>query len=78
MADKAGGQHPGVVQHQAVPRTEKLGQLIKVVVFGLAGVLVQGQQPGGIPPLQRGLGDEFLGQVKVKIRSFQTYVAFLL
>ena len=78
VADEAGGQHPGVVQHQTVPRAEELGQLIEVMVLGGPSVLVQGQQPGGVSTLQGGLGDELLGQVKVKIRSFQTYVAFLL
>ena len=71
MADKPGGQHPGVVEHQTVPGAKELGQIIKMVVAGLTGPLVQRQQPGGVPPVQRGLGNQFLRKVKVKIRSFQ-------
>ena len=67
VADEPGGNNPGVVEHQTVPRAEELGQLIEMVVLHCPGMLVQGEKPGGIPPLQRGLGDELLGQVKVKI-----------
>ena len=67
VADEPGRDHSGVIEHQTVPRAEELGQLIEVVVLHRPGVLVQGEKPGGISPLQRGLGDELLGQVKVKI-----------
>ena len=77
VADEPGGEHPGVVQHQAVPRPEELGQVIEVVVGDGPGLLVQGQQPGGVPPLQRVLGDEFLREVKIKIGCFQVSFAFL-
>ena len=45
VADEPGGDHPGVIEHQAVPRAEELGQLIEVVVLHRPGVLVQGEQP---------------------------------
>ena len=77
VADEPGGEHPGVVQHQAVSRTEELGQVVKVVVGDGPGLLVQGQQPGGVPPLQGVLGDEFLREVKIKIGCFQVSFAFL-
>ena len=78
VADEPGGQHPGVVQHQAVPRAEELGQVIEVVVGDGPGDLVQSHQPGGVPPLQRGLGDELLREFKVKIGCFQMDSPFLL
>ena len=67
VADESCWNNPGVVEHQTVPRAEELGQLIEMMVLHCPGVLVQGEKPGGVPPLQRGLGDELLGQVKVKI-----------
>ena len=70
VADEPGGQHPGVIEHQAVPRSQHGGQIVKMHVFGLAGLFVQHQQPGGVPLLQRGLSDELLRQVKVKIGRF--------
>ena len=35
VAQQTGGQHPGVVEHQAVAGAEEVGQLIEVVVGGL-------------------------------------------
>lgn len=32
---------------------------------------VQGEQTGGVPPFQGGLGDELLRELEIKIRSFQ-------
>ena len=68
MADKPGGQHPGVVEHQAVFRSQQSGQIEKVHMLRFAGMLVQHQQPGGVPLFQRSLSDQLLRQVKVKIR----------
>ena len=67
VADEAGGEHPGVVQHQAVPGAEEPGQVVEVVVADGAGGLIQGQQPGAVPLLQRGLGDQLRRQVVIKI-----------
>ena len=71
MSDKPGGEHPGVVQHQAVPRPEEPGQVVKVVVPDGPALPVQGEQAGGVPFLQGGLGDQLLGERKIKIRCFQ-------
>ena len=35
LPDEAGRQDPGIVQDQTVPRTEKLGKVIKMMVPGL-------------------------------------------
>ena len=48
-----------------------------MMVSDLPRPLVQRQQPGGVPPLQGVLGDEFLREVKIKIGCFQLNVAFL-
>ena len=45
VADEPGREHPGVVQHQAVPRPEELRQVVEVVVGDGPGVLVQCHQP---------------------------------
>jgi hypothetical protein len=42
-----------------------------MVVAGFAGDPVQGEQSGGVPFLQGGLGDQLLGELEVKIRRFQ-------
>ena len=67
MADEPGGQNPGIVEHQTVPRAEKLRQLIKMVVAHGPSGFIQGEQAGGVPPLQRSLGDQLLGELKIKI-----------
>ncbi len=71
VANEPGGKHPGVVEHQAVPRPQKPGQVIKMLVAHSARVFIQRQQAGGVPPLQRGLGDKLLRELKIKVRSFQ-------
>ena len=70
LAQQAGGQHPGVVQDQAVAGVQKFRQFIEMVVFPGAGVPVQGHEPGTVPPLQRRLGDQFLRELVVKIACF--------
>jgi len=47
MAQQPGGQHPRVVEHQAVPRAQEGRQIKKMHVPGGSGLLVQHQQPGG-------------------------------
>ncbi|MPN15178.1 hypothetical protein SDC9_162507 [bioreactor metagenome] len=73
MADEAGGQHPGVVEHQTVPRTQQGGQIVKMEVTCLSRPAVQSQQAGGVPPVQRGLGDQLRRQVEGKIRGVNKY-----
>ena len=75
-ADQPGGQHPAVVENQAVSGAQKPHQVIKMVVAHSACALVQGEQTGGIPPLQRGLGDQLLRELKIEIRSFQSLHPF--
>ena len=70
MSQQPGGQHPGVVEHQAVPRPQQLGEIEEVHMGGLAALPVQDQQPGGVPPLQRGLSNQLLRQIKIKISGF--------
>ena len=78
VAQQPGGQHPGIVEHQTVAGPQQGGQVIKVQVPGGPGLLVQHHEPGAVPPVQRGLGDELLGEVIVKIRCLQTILpAFL-
>ena len=38
-----------------------------LILLHRAGLFVQYQQPGAVPPLQRRLGDQLLGQIKIKI-----------
>ena len=77
VAQQTGGQHPAVVEHQAVPRPQQLGQVVEVHVLGFPCHLVQGQQPGGVPPLQGRLGNEFFRQIKIKIRCFHNFPTVL-
>ena len=67
MADKPGGQNPGVIEDQAVPRPEKGRQVIEMAVTGLPRYLIQGEQTGGIPLRDGGLRDELRRQIVIKI-----------
>ena len=70
-AQEPGGQHPAVVHDEAVPGPQQVGQLVEVPVGPGPRHLVQRQQAGGVPPLQRRLGDKLLGQIKIKVMCFQ-------
>ena len=67
VADEPGRQHPGVIQHEAVPGAQELGQVIEMMVADLTGGLVQCHQPGAVPAVKWSLRNELLGQVIVKI-----------
>ena len=67
----AGGQHPGVVEDKAVARAQKLADLIKMMVAHPAGAPVQDHQPGSVPRLHGGLGNQLLGQIIIKIVRLQ-------
>ena len=43
-ADEAGGQHPGIVQHQAVTRLQIAGQIVKMPVLHRACMFIQMQE----------------------------------
>ena len=49
---------------------EQVHDVVEVVVADRPGLFVQGHQPGGVPGLHRGLGDELLGQVVGEIFCF--------
>ena len=66
-ADQPGRQHPGIVKDHAVPFPQIVQQIIKMPVLQFPCGLIQMQQAGAIPPLQRGLGDQFFRQVKIKV-----------
>ena len=67
-AEQPRGQDARVVHHEAVALSEQLRQLREHAVLYLARHLVQAQQARSVALLQRGLGNQLLGQVKVKIR----------
>ena len=66
-ADEPCGQYPAVVEHQAVPGAQQGGEVAEMEVAHVPGGLVQGQQPGGVASLQRGLSDELRGKIEIKI-----------
>ena len=70
LAIEPGREHPGVVDDQAVSRPEMLWQIIKMLVPHRASASVQGHEPGMIPLQEGRLGDELLGKIVVKIRTF--------
>ena len=75
MAQQPCREHAGVVHHQTVARLQQVDQIIKMPVLHRAGALVQHQQAGAVPPLQRRLRDQFFRQIIVKIMSFQQTTA---
>ena len=77
LAQQTGGDHAGVIHHQAVARTQIFRQIVKMSVLQSAVLPVQHQQTGAVAALQRRLGDQFLGQVIVKIACFQVCCSFL-
>ena len=77
MTHQPGGQHPGIIHHQAVPRLQVLHNIIKMPVGHFSGPAVQNHQPGSVPPLQRRLGNQLFRQVIVKVAGFQIGSSFL-
>ena len=75
VAQKPGWEYPGVVHHQAVPGIQIVDNIIKMIVTNRPALAVQHHQTGSVPPLQGCLGDQFLGQIIVKIMGLHT--AFL-
>ena len=75
VAQKACRQHPGVVEHQAVSGIQQLQNVRKMPVADVPGSPVQGHEPGGVPLLQRRLGNQLLRQIIVKIMSFQAILS---
>lgn len=73
VAIEAGGQDPGVVHDQGVARVELVNDVVKAGVGHGLAVPVDDQEAGGIPLLQRCLGNQVLGQVKIKIFCVHAY-----
>ena len=57
-AEEPGGQHAGVVHHETVPLPQQLRELVEVPVFHLPAVLIETEEPGRVPALQRRLCDQ--------------------
>ena len=70
LAQQAGRQHPGVVQNQAVAWVQKIRQFVKMMMPHLAAGPIQGHETGRIPPLDRRLGNKFLGKFIKEITCF--------
>ena len=70
MPQQTRRQHPGIVQDQAVAGVQILRQVVEMPVLHRAGALVQHQQAGAVPPLQRRLGDQLLWKIKIEIMCF--------
>ena len=68
IADQSGGQHAGIVQHQAVSGLQELRQVIEVPVRKRSGLAVQTHQPGGVPARKGRLRDQLLREIEIKIR----------
>ena len=58
VAQQTGRKHPGIIEDQAVAGPEILRKIVKIPVLPRAGVLVQHQQPGGVPLGDGRLGDQ--------------------
>ena len=69
-----GGNDPGIVEDQAVTGAQIFRQILKDPMLQFAAVLVQDHQARAVSRLHRGLRDQFLGQIVIKIRSFHNYL----
>ena len=70
MTQQPGRKDTGVVEDQTVAGPQIVRQIVEVAMYPCAGILVQHQQAGGIPPGNGGLGDKLLGEFKIKITGF--------
>ena len=71
VAQETGRKHPGIVHYQAVTGLQIIKDIIKMLMGDLSGLPVQNTQPGAVPLLQRGLGDQLFRQVIPKIMGLQ-------
>lgn len=74
VSDQARGQDAGIVEHETVAGIQELRQLIKMMMPDFSGLFVQYQQTGGVPLIQRSLGNQTLGQIIIKITCLHTVV----
>ena len=68
-AKQPGGDHLSIIDHQHVPRTDVIDYISKSPMFQFTCLPVDYQEPGGIPGLNRLLGNQFLGQIVIKLRN---------
>ncbi len=71
MADQTGGDDPGIVPHQHVPGVQVLEHVREHPVGDGPVAPVVDEEPGLAPHGGRGLGDQLLGQVVVKVARLQ-------
>ena len=64
---ESGGQHLGLIEHEAVVGPKAFCQIAKVPVLDLARVPVNHHQPGGISGLAGPLGDQVWGEVVIEV-----------
>ncbi len=62
-----GRDHPRVVQHEHVARTQKAGEVGKKVVRGFPGFSLQNEEAGTIAPRGGLLGNKFRREVEMEI-----------
>ena len=60
------------IDDQRVTGIQVVQNIVKMPVADFSGLAVQDHQPGGVPLLQRGLSNQLLRQVIVKIMCFQS------
>jgi len=70
LSDQAGGQDSGVVEDKTISWPKKARQIIKMMMTGLPGRLIQGQKTGTVPPLDGSLRDELRREIIIKIVCF--------
>ena len=66
-SEQSGGNYPGIVQDHAVSRFQIVQNVVKMTVLNAVLLPVQNHQPAGISLLRRGLSNQLLRQVIIKI-----------
>jgi hypothetical protein len=64
---EAGGDDAGIVEDEDVASLEKIGEVLELTVFDLAGVAMEDEEAGLIAAGGGLLGDQFRGQVVMEI-----------
>ena len=76
LAQQPCRKHAGIIEDQAVAGMQILWQVKEVPVLPRAGLLVQHQKPRGVTPLDGGLGDQLLRQIKIEVMCFHISTRF--
>ena len=76
LAQQPCRKHAGIIEDQAVPRPQKIRQLIKMMVLDFPGNLIKQQQSRPVPSLKWGLGDQLLRQIKIEVMCFHISTRF--